>query len=392
MVEKLSNYAIFSTLLSSIWYCSLPTIIVLAIPDQQAACKSRANDSQQKLLECVSADGVLQHLTKFQDIANANGGSRYAGSSGYDESVKYVIERLEKAGYYVYTHAFHFDNTDQTNVNVFAETVKGDESQVVMVGAHLDSVPEGPGINDNASGSAALLEVAEQMSNVEPLNKIRFAWWGAEEIGMIGSDEYLNYYLQPKEVDQIALYINIDMIASSNFAYAFWDGGVNFFDNFFRDIIGVEAMPIPVSAASSDQWCFYKKGIPTTGLNTGDDSVKTKEEAQLYGGTVGEPYDPCYHKDCDTMENINYEALDVNTKAISAATLHFAMHSLDLSGATFYEIDDYNFDDDDFEVFDDYFDDDNFDDDCIYDNATRNGRLFIPTYILTMLLQYISLF
>jgi Zn-dependent M28 family amino/carboxypeptidase len=107
--------------------------------------------------------------------------------------------------------------------NVFAETPGGDPDNVVMVGAHLDSVDAGPGINDNGSGSAALLHVAEMMSKVKVENKVRFAWWGAEEFGLVGSDYYV-YNLTDEERAQIALYLNYDMIASPNYVRFVYDG------------------------------------------------------------------------------------------------------------------------------------------------------------------------
>ena len=74
-----------------------------------------------------------------------------------------------------------------TQRNVIAESRGGNPDNVVMAGAHLDSVQRGPGINDNGSGTAAILETAIQMAKVEPVNKVRFAWWGAEESGLVGS-------------------------------------------------------------------------------------------------------------------------------------------------------------------------------------------------------------
>ena len=106
---------------------------------------------------------------------------------------------------------------------MLAETSSGRADNVVMVGAHLDSVSRGPGINDNGSGSAAILEVAEAMRKVKPTNKVRFAWWGAEESGLVGSTNYVNG-LSPAEQDKIALYLNFDMIGSPNFGRFVYDG------------------------------------------------------------------------------------------------------------------------------------------------------------------------
>jgi Zn-dependent M28 family amino/carboxypeptidase len=106
---------------------------------------------------------------------------------------------------------------------VLAESRRGNPDNVVIVGAHLDSVFEGPGINDNGSGSAAVLAVAEQMSKVKPRNKVRFAWWGAEEFGLVGSDHYVAN-LSEEEREDIALYLNFDMIGSPNYVRFIYDG------------------------------------------------------------------------------------------------------------------------------------------------------------------------
>ena len=96
--------------------------------------------------------------------------------------------------------------------NVIAELRGANDGNVVMAGAHLDSVPAGPGINDNGSGSASLLEIAQNMSKNKPQNTVRLAWWGAEEAGLIGSREYVAG-LSQAEKDRIALYLNFDMVA-----------------------------------------------------------------------------------------------------------------------------------------------------------------------------------
>ncbi len=113
--------------------------------------------------------------------------------------------------------------------NVLAETSHGDDNNVVMVGAHLDSVSAGPGINDNGSGSAAILEVAEQMQKVKPRNTVRFAWWGAEESGLVGSTFYVDS-LTEEERANIALYLNFDMVGSSNYVRFIYDGDGSAFD------------------------------------------------------------------------------------------------------------------------------------------------------------------
>jgi hypothetical protein len=125
--------------------------------------------------------------------------------------------------------------------NVIADTEEGREDQTVVVGAHLDSVAEGPGINDNGSGSATVLEIAEKMSelDVEPRNRVRFAFWGAEEPGLFGSKFYV---AQPDErqLSDLAVYLNFDMVASLNHVRCIYGSGEvrEVFENFFatRDL------------------------------------------------------------------------------------------------------------------------------------------------------------
>jgi acetylornithine deacetylase/succinyl-diaminopimelate desuccinylase-like protein len=110
--------------------------------------------------------------------------------------------------------------------NVIADTKEGREDCTVIVGAHLDSVPEGPGINDNGSGSATVLEIAEKMSElgIEPQNRVRFAFWGAEELGLFGSKHYVAQ-LDERQLGDIAVYLNFDMVASPNYVRFIYGSG-----------------------------------------------------------------------------------------------------------------------------------------------------------------------
>jgi aminopeptidase Y len=215
-----------------------------------------------------------------------------------------------------------------------------------MVGAHLDSVNEGPGINDNGSGSAAILETAVQMAKVKPRNKVRFAWWGAEESGLVGSNFYVNN-LSQAEKEKIALYLNFDMIGSPNYVFQIYDGD---------DSDGVGAGPGPLGSAEieqlfesyytkvgqpfkgtdfsgrSDYGPFIAVGIPAGGLFTGAEVIKTPEEAAIWGGTAGNQYDPCCHLACDTFANVSLKALEVNADAVAYATLWFAMNTAPVNG------------------------------------------------------------
>jgi Zn-dependent M28 family amino/carboxypeptidase len=230
--------------------------------------------------------------------------------------------------------------------NVLAETSHGDDSNVVMVGAHLDSVSAGPGINDNGSGSAAILEVAEQMKKVKPTNTVRFAWWGAEESGLVGSTFYVGSLTEEEQAD-IALYLNFDMVGSPNFVRFIYDGDGSAFElpgpegsaaieALFEDFYADRGLAFEPTAfdGRSDYGPFIAEGvdIPAGGLFTGAEGRKTAEQQAIYGGTVGEQYDPCYHAACDTFSNNSNEVLDLNADAIAFATLTYAMDTSSVTG------------------------------------------------------------
>ena len=225
---------------------------------------------------------------------------------------------------------------DVPTENLIAETKTGRTDRVVMAGAHLDSVSEGPGIEDNGTGSATLLEIALQLAGekVEPVNQIRFAWWGAEEAGLIGSQYYVDQ-LTKRDAKNIQLYLNFDMIGSPNYARFIYDGdGSGFgikgpngsshieatFEAFFASQ-GLESEPTAFDGRS-DYDAFITAGIPAGGLFTGAEGAKSAEQVGSYGGLAtfdDEPvsYDPCYHQACDSMTPIAdgadaalYEALN----------------------------------------------------------------------------------
>ncbi len=472
-------------------------------------CENRTNTTYKTLLECMRLEGVRAHQAAFQEIANANGGTRAAGTSGYDASVDYVVDTLEAAGWSVELNFFDFRvvqpvqqltptvathaaggvtgsalgtvtntvtpidinlvppraNTSGcdgafteaavgaplvadpggpndfagfvpgrialiqrggcsfslkvanaqtagaaavilfnqgdtparsvtlTNItavppagsafttinlplvgvsfaageslsqagttatvavvndpqaNVIAELAGRTDDNVVMAGAHLDSVPAGPGINDNGSGSAALLELAQNIAKVKPQNTLRFAWWGGEEAGLIGSTAYVNG-LSQAERDRIALYTNYDMVGSPNYIQMVYDAD----QSSFPPPAGV---PIPAGSAAiedvyesyytmvgepyddtqfsgrSDYQAFIVNGIPSGGLFTGAEQLKTAEQQAIWGGTTGAQFDPCYHQACDTFLNVNDHALDVNSDLIAFATLTFAFSTEAVNG------------------------------------------------------------
>lgn len=211
-----------------------------------------------------------------------------------------------------------------TTSNVIATSPGGDGEDTVVVGAHLDSTRAGPGINDNGSGSATVLEIAQEISQLEsqPDNQLRFIFWGGEELGLLGSNHYVNQ-LSQEELDDIRAYLNFDMIASPNYVpFLYGTPEVEqVFENYFerRDR---ETYTFDL-AGRSDHGPFAAEGVPVGGIFSGDSSAKTERQEEIYGGEAGEPYDECYHRACDDLDNISREALDVISDAAAHATATF---------------------------------------------------------------------
>jgi Zn-dependent M28 family amino/carboxypeptidase len=232
--------------------------------------------------------------------------------------------------------------------NVIGQLPGGNRKHVVMAGAHLDSVIDGPGINDNGSGSAALLALAKDLSDtgVKPKNKVRFAWWGAEEEGLVGSTDYVSR-LKKRQAKKIALYLNFDMIGSPNFERLIYDGDGSADDSTEPGPKGSDAIEktfkryfrrADLTSGStafdgrSDYGPFIDVGIPAGGLFTGAEEIKTKREAKKFGGRAGKPLDPCYHQACDDIDNVSRKAVRQMAPAIADAVGRYSMDLSPLKG------------------------------------------------------------
>ena len=235
---------------------------------------------------------------------------------------------------------------NRKTVNVIADSPKGKiKGQTIVVGAHLDSVPAGPGINDNGSGSATILEIAEQLAALKYTKKlqrqVRFAFWGAEEFNLLGSQHYVDS-LSQTQLDKIYANLNFDMLGSPNYVRFVYDGDgsatpdddedagppgsdaiEDIFTNYF-DSKGLASEPTAFDGRS-DYGPFIAVGIPAGGLFSGAEGIKTAEEAANYGGTAGVAYDKCYHQACDTINNLNSKALSELGDAAAHATLTLAL-------------------------------------------------------------------
>jgi Zn-dependent M28 family amino/carboxypeptidase len=469
-------------------------LVVVALSLSLTGCFHRSASSQQAtnpaaaefataLRDRVSTDAMMAQLSKLQDIANANNGTRAVGTPGYEASVDYVVNTLRSSGFDVQTpefsaRVFHadkgsvtvdgktvdaraldyslatppdgvsgplvgapadespgctasdydklpvqgavvlvdrgncpfaqkedaaaqrgavamivVDNVDEQQMggtlgantdvkipavsvtksvgmqlrgqpgpatvklnastqsfkarNVIAQTKTGSTTDVVMAGAHLDSVAEGPGINDNGSGVAAVLETAVQLGNSPKVrNAVRFGLWGAEELGLIGSRNYVES-LDLDALKNIALYLNFDMLASPNPGYFTYDGDQSLpLDARGQPVVpegsaGIERTLVAYLKSAgktaqdtsfdgrSDYDGFTLAGIPAGGLFSGAEGKKSDEQVKLWGGTANEPFDPNYHKKTDTLDHIDRTSLGINGGGVAYAA---ALYAQDLGG------------------------------------------------------------
>ena len=216
-------------------------------------------------------------------------------------------------------------------MNVIAD-LPGRKKGVVLLGAHLDSVANGPGINDNGSGSALILEVARQARRLHVRSKhgLRFAWWGAEELGLIGSTAYVQG-LSSTQRARILDVLNLDMVGSPNFGRIVYTGdgeprGSVRIENAFRAYFAARRLPVEEASlgGASDHAGFARAGIPVGGLFTGADELKSAALAGRFGGEAGRSFDSCYHKACDTVANIDFGVLDQMADAAAVVAVRLA--------------------------------------------------------------------
>ncbi|GAA3839609.1 hypothetical protein GCM10022243_02500 [Saccharothrix violaceirubra] len=297
-------------LVATLAWVTGPTGPALATPEQQPGAAALAPPD-------IDVAAVQSHLNQFNSIATSNGGNRRAGSGGYTQSLAYVKGKLQAAGFTVVEQ--RCSSCTYVSNNLIADWPGGDVNQTIMFGAHLDGVSAGPGINDNGSGSAVLLENALQLAARKPtLTKhVRFAWWTDEEQGLNGSKYYVSQLGSARS--QIKAYYNFDMVASKNGGY------------FINNINTTAAAPLREywtslnlqpeenveGAGRSDDYSFQQAGIPSSGYATGASARKTSSQASKWGGTANSAYDSCYHSRCDSTSNINPTALDRSADGIA---------------------------------------------------------------------------
>ena len=241
------------------------------------------------------------------------------------------LTQLAQAG----TVRVHLDlsvaTTKARAANVIAD-LPGRQSGVILLGAHLDSVANGPGINDNGSGSATVLEIARQARrlHVRAKHGLRFALWGAEELGLIGSRSYVQS-LSPRQRRGILGVINLDMVGSPNSDRIVYDGddgptGSRRIEKAFRAYFAARHLPVEQESlgGSSDHASFSDVGIPAGGLFTGADALKSPASARRFGGSANLPFDACYHKLCDTPANVDVRMLAQMADAAAVVAVRLA--------------------------------------------------------------------
>jgi Zn-dependent M28 family amino/carboxypeptidase len=276
----------------------------------------------------------------YNNIAGPLNGT--LGSPGQDVPVVGTLQSigqdLAASGPVTLRVATSTESEIRETYNVLADTPGGDPNRVVVQGTHLDSRLEGPGINDNGSGSSYNLESAIQVAkqNLRPRNTIRFAWWGAEELNLLGSTFYVQS-LSDAEFGKIMLNLNHDMIASPNFVRFVYDGdgsdtptagpaGSSEIEQVFLQWFASQGLATAPTAfdGRSDYGPFIARGAPAGGLFTGAEGIKTAAQAAVFGGVANLAFDPCYHQACDDITNLNDTAFDQMSDAAATALATFA--------------------------------------------------------------------
>jgi aminopeptidase S len=246
----------------------------------------------------IGTDAVMVHLQKLMDFAKGSNNTRTIGSTGFTSTVSYIKQQMDGLGWQ--TTVQNFQAGGRAAANVIAEWPYGDANHVVMAGAHSDSVQAGPGINDDGSGVAALLENAGAVARAQlrPQQRIRFGFWGAEEQGEVGSNYYVSH-LPTGAAGKISAYLNFDMVGSPNAVPELYGDGDPGLGRVLRQAAGKTELGEAEVGGASDHAAFEAAGVPVNGLYTGSTER----------GAGGRPRDACYHLACDTQGRVSRPAL-----------------------------------------------------------------------------------
>lgn len=297
------------------------------------------------LAKAAGAVGTVIYNNVPGNLAGTLGGvGDYAATVGVSQETGATLLSAVAAGEVTATLIVDAIAENRTTYNVIAETKTGDKDNVLVLGGHTDSVFAGPGINDDGSGTVGVLTVAKALTKYKVKNAVRFAFWSAEEFGLLGSYHYiktLNGSISgsPAEVAKIRAYLNFDMIASPNYVLGIYDGdgsafnltgpsGSDTIEKDFETFFANKGLPsIPsIFSGRSDYAAFLQNGVPSGGLFTGAEELKTADEAALFGGEAGVALDANYHQPGDTIDNLSTEAFLVNAQAIANSVARYAVN------------------------------------------------------------------
>ncbi|MET7302122.1 M20/M25/M40 family metallo-hydrolase [Embleya sp. NPDC005575] len=276
-------------------------VALVALP---AAAQAEPAAPRNPQAPVVTTEQVMPHLRALQAIADRTGGNRAHGSKGFRQSLTYVKGVLDRAGFR--TNLRPFLHNGVLGYNLIADWPGGDPDHVVLVGAHLDSVAAGPGMNDNGSGAAAVLASAVAMSRagVAPKRHLRFAWWGAEEQGLIGSKDYVAK-LSAAEREKIDVYLNFDMTGTKSVQQWLVVHDEPRATDAFEAYFAAKGLPtFDIGIGGSDHESFGAAGIPVSGFTSGVDG--------------------CLHKACDRIDNVDPETETISTNAVLGVTWQLA--------------------------------------------------------------------
>lgn len=296
--------------------------------------------------KAAGASAALVYNNAEGDLNGTLGapGDSYTPTAGITQSEGTALADAIKSGPVNATLDLRVLSEQRRTFNVIAETSGGDPDNVVMLGSHLDGVQNTQAINDNGTGSSAVLETAIQMKKFKKLrNKVRFAFWGAEELGLVGSTHYVNDLVEndPAQLDSIATYLNFDMLGSPNHIISAYDADESTYEapegvsvpagsieteQAFRKYFEATDQPVIDSEFSgrSDYQAFIENGVASGGLFSGADGTKTAEERGLFGGTTGVTYDPNYHSPGDNLANVSMKPFETHADAIGHLTITLA--------------------------------------------------------------------
>ena len=237
--------------------------------------------------------------------------------------------------------------------NLIADSPFGNPHSVVVVDAHLDAI-YGAGMLDNASGSTTILEVALNLAKTPTQNRLRYIWFGGEELGLLGS-HYYTQHLSPPDLHRIAFDVDADVTATPNYDILIADPrrafdvkrfppnvvpesklGNALFADFFQTG-GIIFRAATFGNDGTDSNAFSLVGVPNTGILTQQDCCKKRWEKRLWGGFLGN-YEGdipsfnggCVDKPrrwCDKLSNNDQFVLELASKAVAYVTFNLANHA-----------------------------------------------------------------